>query len=82
MTIVCSHFSLVIDHVTKRNKGYAFVDFNSIEDAANAIKHTNGAIFFGRQLHVEFSNRSSNLDGKGLFSTVSLIVGPLIFMKL
>ena len=57
-------FSLVIDHVTKRNKGYAFVDFATIDEASNAIKQTNGVMFYGRQLHVEFSNRGSNLDSE------------------
>lgn len=53
-----------MDHMTKRNKGYAFVDFPTIEDATTAIKNTNGFMFFGRQLHVEYSNRGSNLDSK------------------
>ena len=59
-----TRFSLVMDHITKRNKGYAFVDFATIDDAANAIKQCNGTVFFGRQLHVEFSNRGSNLDSE------------------
>ena len=58
--------------MTRRNKGYAFVDYPSIEEAAAAITACNGTVLHGRQLHVEFSNKGGGSDGKSSVRTVNL----------
>jgi len=44
----------------KRNKNYAFIQFENIEQATDAKKETDGMMLQGRQLTVEFVCRNNN----------------------
>ncbi|CDP09008.1 unnamed protein product [Coffea canephora] len=53
---------LVIDPITRRTKGFGFVQFDSETDAQNALKAMNGRIVNGRLIFVEVAKttRSEN----------------------
>ena len=50
--------SLVLDPLTGRSKGYAFVYYESGEDAETAKGAMNGNKFKGRRIEVEFSKKT------------------------
>mmetsp|Transcript_37217 Transcript_37217/g.117146 ORF Transcript_37217/g.117146 Transcript_37217/m.117146 type:complete len:186 (+) Transcript_37217:875-1432(+) len=50
---------------TQLKKNFAFVQFESPEIAAEALKATNGAMMDGRPLTVEFVAREDNVGGGG-----------------
>jgi len=47
--------SVPLNASSNTNRGFAFVEFNSREDAADAITEMNGTKYKGRNLTVEFS---------------------------
>ncbi|PHJ17523.1 rna recognition motif-containing protein [Cystoisospora suis] len=48
--IVSCHIAL--DKVTNRNRGFAFVSFDNIQSAANAVNHMNGCLVGNKRLNV------------------------------
>ncbi|MFN6081907.1 MAG: RNA recognition motif domain-containing protein, partial [Bacteroidota bacterium] len=59
--------NIVKDKMTRRSKGYGFVEFASDSDANNAINELNGKEFMGRNLVVNQAKprqeRSENSGG-------------------
>lgn len=59
--------NIVKDKMTRRSKGYGFVEFTSDSDANNAINELNGKEFMGRNLVVNQAKprqeRSENSGG-------------------
>jgi RNA recognition motif-containing protein len=59
--------NIVKDKMTRRSKGYGFVEFASDSDANNAINELNGKEFMGRNLVVNQAkprqDRSENSGG-------------------
>lgn len=49
--------TVMMDPLTKISKGYGFVDFANVIEAANAIKNLNGYFYKGRQINVSFKHR-------------------------
>lgn len=48
-----SSVKLIIDRMTNRSKGFAFVEMDSDEEAQKAIKELNGAEYAGRPMVVK-----------------------------
>lgn len=64
--------AVVSDQITRRSKGFGFVEFESGEDAKKAIAELNGRSIEGRSLlvrearpHTERSSERSNGNGNG-----------------
>jgi hypothetical protein len=51
-----TYVRLAIDPATRRGKGYAFVEFRSMQEAGQAIRQLNNADFRGRALRVDYSD--------------------------
>lgn len=49
--------TVMTDPHTKTSRGYGFVDFANVVEAANAIKNLNGFFYKGKQLNVSFKHR-------------------------
>lgn len=74
---VVTMVQIIIDKMTQRSKGFGFVEFETEEMAANAIKMFNETEFGGRKLVVaeakpmekrEFTPRSGGDDRRGGYS--------------
>jgi len=49
--------TVMTDPQTKVSKGYGFVDFANVIEAANAIKNLNGFLYKGRHINVSFKQK-------------------------
>ena len=60
---IFSEYGNVIDIIAKKSlkrKGQAFVVFDSVESAENAIDEVNGFELFDKQMHCEFAKTKSD----------------------
>eukprot|EP01018_Ginkgo_biloba_P028843 Gb_39591 [translate_table: standard] len=55
--------TIIMDRVSKRSKGYAFVRYASETEAEQAIKGMNGKFLDGRVIFVEYAKPPSQLRG-------------------
>lgn len=57
-----SLINLVIDGITKRNRGFAFIGMRSKAAAENAIRELNGSMLDGRSIKVKEAQSQTNND--------------------
>ncbi|KAI9801964.1 MAG: hypothetical protein M1825_003019 [Sarcosagium campestre] len=73
-TYPLKHATVVIDPATKQSKGYGFVTFADADDAQNAIRAFDGALFEGRKIRVEAAEPRHRESGDGEGPKTSLSV--------
>ena len=52
--------NIIIDKITGKCKGFAFVEMPNEDEAESAIKGTNGTIILGRAIKVNHSKNQNN----------------------
>lgn len=62
---------LPIDQTTQKHRGFAFVQFESADDAADAIDNMDGAELFGRVLKVNVSKPSAAASHKPVWEAAA-----------
>ena len=58
-----------IDQTTQKHRGFAFVQFESADDAAEAIDNMDGAELFGRVLKVNLSKPAALKQNRPVWET-------------
>jgi RNA recognition motif-containing protein len=57
--------TIIIDKITRQNKGFGFVEMPKVGEAYRAIKALNGAEMEGRKITVSVSEGKKDADKKG-----------------
>lgn len=57
--------NLPIDFETQKHRGFAFVEYESVEDAADAMDNMNEAEIFGRTIKVNIAKPAKYREGSG-----------------
>ena len=55
--------NMPVDYETEKHRGFAFIEFESSEDAQAAIDNMNDGEMFGRQLRVNLAKPMRNKEG-------------------
>lgn len=63
------------DTFTQKHRGFAFIEFESADDASHALYNMHNSVLYGKVLKINYAKPHSLSRGKGVWEVEEALVG-------